>query len=204
MLEAYVEKHYTNFTLQVEYKDEGHIAIVGRNGSGKTTFLKIIAGITKPDKGYVKLDDKDITNLPINKRNIILVTPESYIPNFRVKKHLIWGIQLRKIKYDEKEVYEIAKNFEIPIEENKKVGQLSLGNKEKVALVSALLSRPRMILIDEAFSNINNRQKFITNYLELAKDFKIDVIYVTQDLQDAKLSEKIYKMDDGRLTLYTP
>lgn len=201
MIEAEVEKHYPSFTLNSKFKDEGVISIIGKNGSGKTTFLKIIAGITKPDRGYVKIDGIDITNLPLNKRNVILVNQETYIPNLKIRKHLIWGTKLRKIKIDEKEVEEISKILGIP-NEDKKVGELSLGNKERVALATALLARPKLILVDEAFSNINNKREFIKNYISLVRDFKIELIYVTQDIEDAKLSEKIYRMDNGTISLF--
>lgn len=202
MIDADVEKHYTTFTLSAKLKDSGIISIIGKNGSGKTTFLKIIAGIIKPDRGYVKINDKDVTNLPINKRNVIFVNQESYIPNLKVKAHLTWGAKIRKIKLDEKEVIEIAKTLEIPVHENKKVEQLSLGNKEKVALGTALLARPKVILVDEGFSNISNRKEFIKNYFNLVKEFKIEIVYVTQDLEDAKIAEKTYYMNNGFLETF--
>ncbi|BFH72438.1 ATP-binding cassette domain-containing protein [Sulfurisphaera javensis] len=202
MIETEVEKHYPSFTLNIKFKDEGILSIIGRNGSGKTTFLKILAGLIKPDRGFVKLDNIDITNLPINKRNIILVNQETYIPNFKVKTHLLWGAKIRKIKIDEKEVYEIAKMLDVPINENKKVSELSLGNKEKVALATALIAKPKVILIDEGFSNISNRKTFIENYINLARDYKIEIIYVTQDIEDAKLSEKVYRMENGTLRFF--
>ncbi|BFI76450.1 ATP-binding cassette domain-containing protein [Sulfurisphaera ohwakuensis] len=201
MLEAEVEKRYSGFVLNIQFKDKGIISIIGKNGSGKTTFLKILSGIIQPDRGYVKLDGRDITNLPINKRNIILVNQETYIPNFNVKKHLVWGAKIRKIKIDEKEIIEIAKMLDVPINENKKVRQLSLGNKEKVSLATAIIARPRVILVDEGFSNINNKRNFIENYINLARIYGIDIIYVTQDIEDTKLAEKTYMMENGSLKL---
>ncbi|MBB5253350.1 ATP-binding cassette domain-containing protein [Sulfurisphaera ohwakuensis] len=199
MLEAEVEKRYSGFALNIQFKDKGIISIIGKNGSGKTTFLKILSGIIQPDRGYVKLDGRDITNLPINKRNIVLVNQETYIPNFNVRKHLVWGAKIRKIKVDEKEIIEIAKMLDVPINENKKVGQLSLGNKEKVSLATAIIARPRVILVDEGFSNINNKRNFIRNYINLARIYGIDIIYVTQDIEDTKLAEKTYMMENGSL-----
>ena len=201
MIETEVEKHYPSFTLSLRFKDEGIISIIGKNGSGKTTFLRIIAGLIKPDRGYVKINGLDITNLPLNRRNVILVNQETYIPNLKIRKHLVWGAKLRNVKIDDKEVEEISKILGLP-SENKKVGELSLGNKERVALATALLAKPKLILVDEGFSNINNKREFIKNYVSLAKDFKIELIYVTQDIEDAKLSEKIYQMDNGTINLF--
>jgi len=201
MIETEAEKRYSSFTLSVKFKDEGTISIIGKNGSGKTTFLRIIAGLIKPDIGFVKINGLDITNLPINKRNVILVNQETYIPNLKIRKHLVWGAKLRNAKIDDKEVEEISKILGIP-SENKKVGELSLGNKERVALATALLAKPKLILVDEGFSNINNKKEFIKNYISLAKDFKIELIYVTQDIEDAKLGEKIYQMNNGTINLF--
>jgi len=77
-----------------------------------------------------------------------------------------------------------------------------LGNKERVALATALLAKPKLILVDEGFSNINNKKEFIKNYISLAKGFKIELIYVTQDIEDAKLGEKVYQMDNGTINLF--
>ena len=201
MIETEVEKHYPSFTLNLRFKDEGIISIIGKNGSGKTTFLRIIAGLIKPDRGYVKVNGLDITNLPLNRRNVILVNQDTCIPNLKIRKHLVWGAKLRNVKIDDKEVEEISKILGLP-SENKKVGELSLGNKERVALATALLAKPKLILVDEGFSNINNKREFIKNYISLVKDFKIELIYVTQDIEDAKLSEKIYQMDNGTINLF--
>ncbi|MEM3269277.1 MAG: ATP-binding cassette domain-containing protein [Saccharolobus sp.] len=200
MIEVNVKKRIQDFSLAVNFSDEGIICITGKNGSGKSTLLNIIAGVIKPDYGYIKLNKTDITNLPIRERNIVLVTPDSYIPTFSVKKHLKWGASLRRKKINEEEIREIIKLLELTDYEDKKVGSLSLGNKEKVALATAILAKPELILVDEAFGNINQKEHFVSNYKELCKKYNIELVYATQDVELVKLSDHHYTMSNGSLS----
>jgi ABC-type multidrug transport system ATPase subunit len=81
-----------------------------------------------------------------------------------------------------------------------KVGKLSLGMRERVALATALLSGPDGILVDEAFSNLHGREGFIAAYRKLADDAGIDVLFSTQDESDGRLAEHLYVIEDGRAT----
>ncbi|TRM75429.1 sugar ABC transporter ATP-binding protein [Sulfolobus sp. E5] len=198
MIEVNVRKKIQNFFLDVNFSEKGIIAITGKNGSGKSTLLNIISGVLPPDDGYVRVDGQDITRLPINKRNIVLVTPQSFIPNLPVKKHLIWGAKLRGMKIKGDEVKEVSKLLGIADLE-KKVGQLSLGNKEKVSLATALIAKPKLILVNEAFSNITNREDFISIFKELCKRNGIQLIYVSQNVEDTKFSDHHYVMVNGSL-----
>ncbi|MEM3306097.1 MAG: ATP-binding cassette domain-containing protein, partial [Saccharolobus sp.] len=139
-------------------------------------------------------------NLPIRERNIVLVTPDSYIPTFSVKKHLKWGASLRRKKINEEEIREIIKLLELTEYEDKKVGSLSLGTKEKVALATAILAKPELILVDEAFGNINQKEHFVSNYKELCKKYNIELVYATQDVELVKLSDHHYTMSNGSLS----
>ncbi|MFP3064075.1 MAG: ATP-binding cassette domain-containing protein [Sulfolobus sp.] len=85
------------------------------------------------------------------------------------------------------------------MDKEKKVKELSLGQRERVALVTALLSYPKLILVDEAFSNIHNKKDFITNYTELIKKLNLKLIFVSQDLSDSNFADISYKMENGEL-----
>src|SRR5437879_9213305 len=98
MIEASVTKTLGNFTLNAEMKDAGFICLTGGNGSGKSTFLNIIAGVWVPDAGHVLLNSKDLTRLPIEKRETVLVTPDSSIPHLDASAHVLWGAKIRGIE----------------------------------------------------------------------------------------------------------
>ena len=198
MIEVKVKKQLGNFFLDSELKDENFICLVGKNGSGKTSLLNIIAGVYKPDEGYVKINSEIITDVCVEEKQVVLVTPDSCIPNFQVDKHLVWGAKLRKKHVENDSVMEIRKKF--GIDYNGSVSKLSLGMKERVSLATALLASPKAILIDEAFGNLDNRTEFINDYREFTRKSMIDVIFSTQHAEDSKGADHLYEMDQGRAT----
>lgn len=201
MIEVSIKKQYTNFQLNANFRDSGIIGITGKNGSGKTTLLNIIAGVIKPDEGYIKVNEKDITNLNIEERNVVLINQDSFIPTLRTKDHLIWGLKVRGMKINKEEVNEISKLLGIPNEYiNKKVEQLSLGNRIRVAIATALLVKPYVLLIDEAFSNIDDKEEFMRTIFSICSENDIDLIYTTQDLEEAKLGNSSYIINRGHLS----
>ncbi len=80
MIEAAVQKRFGEFSLDAAISEGGFICLAGRNGSGKTTLLRIIAGLTKPDGGHVKINGRDVTGLPLEKRGVVMVTPRVLHP----------------------------------------------------------------------------------------------------------------------------
>ena len=198
MIEVKAKKQLGNFFLDSELKDENFICLVGKNGSGKTSLLNIIAGVYKPDEGYVKINSEPITDVSAERKQIVLITPDSCIPNFQVDKHLIWGAKLRKKHVESDTIVEIRNK--LGIDYNGKVSKLSLGMKERVSLATALLASPKVILIDEAFGNIDNRIEFISTYKELTRRTMIDVIFSTQHAEDSKVADHLYEMDRGHAT----
>jgi molybdate/tungstate transport system ATP-binding protein len=196
MIEVRVRKKLGEFQLDAELFDKGFICLAGQNGSGKTTLLKIISGIMAPDEGFVKLDSRDITSLPLEKRGVVLVAPDSYIPHLQVEKHLVWGARTRGVQVDHATVTKVKNALGISYET--RLSRLSLGMRERVALATALLSQPRVVLIDETFSNIDNRDQFITEFRNLSSEASADVIFTTQFPEDSKLAEHKYVMEAGK------
>jgi molybdate/tungstate transport system ATP-binding protein len=198
MIEAAVRKQLNQFSLDATMSEDGFTCLAGKNGSGKTTFLKIIAGLTKPDGGYVKIDGRDVTGMPLEKRRVVMVTPASSIPTLQVDGHLRWGAKLKGVGIGEEKLKSVKE--QLGIDFHGQVGKLSLGMRERVSLATALLSSPSVILVDEAFANLHEREEFISSYRKLAADAGIDVVFSTQDDSDGRLAEHLYTMEEGRTT----
>ena len=198
LIDLKVRKKLGEFRLDAELHDDGFLCLTGRNGSGKSSLLNVISGILAPDEGFVKLNSVNITNLPVEKRGTVLVTPDSHIPHLDVERHLIWGAKVRGIDVDEKFVERVKR--ELGISFAGKVGRLSLGMKERVALATCLISRPQAILVDETFSSIDDEENFVSSYRCMASDLKIDVIFTSQRIEDSKLAEHHYGIENGRLS----
>ena len=196
MIEAAVQKRFGQFLLDAATSDGGFICVAGRNGSGKTTLLRIIAGLTKPDGGRVKINGRDVTGMPLERRGVVMVTPKSSIPNMGEDEHLRWGAKLKGVEIGEERLRAVKEALGIDF--RGKVGKLSLGMRERVSLATALLSGPAGILVDEAFSNLHEREGFIAAYRKLADEAGIDVVFSTQDESDGRLAEHLYVIDNGR------
>jgi molybdate/tungstate transport system ATP-binding protein len=198
MIEAAVQKRFGEFSLDAAMSEGGFVCLAGRNGSGKTTFLRIVAGLTKPDGGHVKVGGREVTGLPVEKRGVVMVTPDSSIPNMLVDGHLLWGAKLKGTEIEKARLDAVKEALGIDFQG--KVGKLSLGMRERVSLASALLSSPAAILVDEAFSNLHERDGFVSSYRKLTSGAGIDVVFSTQDESDGKLAEHLYLLEAGRAT----
>ncbi len=196
MIEARAMKELGRFSLSAEVHDGGFICLVGRNGSGKSTFLKAIAGQLSIDEGFVRVGGIDITRLPVEKRGVVMVTPGSSIAHLDVEAHLRMGAKLRKITLDHAHVERVK--TDLGIDFRGRARTLSLGMRERLSLATALLSSPKVILVDEAFSNLHGRRDFISVYRKLAKEAGVDVIFSSQDDSDASLADHLYAIADGR------
>ena len=197
MISVSVKKRNGSFHLDASLKDGGIICLTGPNGSGKSTLLNVISGLARPDEGFVMLDSKDITNLSIEERGVVLVTPQSYIPHLEVKKHLAWGAAAKGATAEEEAVRNVRKKLGIDYEG--KMSALSLGMRARVSLATALISKPALILVDETFSSIDNRREFVRAFCELARAASTEVIYTSQQAEeDAKLADHHYTIEQGK------
>jgi molybdate/tungstate transport system ATP-binding protein len=198
MIEAAVRKRVGEFSLDAAMNEDGFVCLAGRNGSGKTTFLRIVAGLSAPDGGHVKVRGIDVTGMPREKRGVGMVTPGSSIPSMRVDAHLRWGAKLKGVEIDNERL-EVVKE-RLGVDFRGRVEELSLGMRERVSLATAFLSAPAAILVDEAFSNLHEREGFISSYRKLSTEAGIDVVFSTQDDSDGGLAEHLYIMEEGRAT----
>jgi molybdate/tungstate transport system ATP-binding protein len=198
VIEAEVKKRLGNFSLDANVSDEQFICLTGKNGSGKTTLLNLIGGILTPDEGHITLNSKKITNLPIERRHVSIITPDSCIPHLDVDRHIVWGAKNKGLSIEHDYLTEIKTSLGINFDG--KVRKLSLGMRERVALATSLVSKPELILVDEMLSNIDNHRDFIDAFRNLATKAKIDVIFTTQYPEDSSQADHHYRLESGKST----
>jgi molybdate/tungstate transport system ATP-binding protein len=198
VIEAAVKKKLGSFKLDANVSDERFICLTGKNGSGKTTLLNLIGGILTPDEGHITLNSKNITNLPIERRQVSIITPDSCIPHLDVDRHLVWGAKNKGLNIEDDYITEIKTGLGINFDG--KVRKLSLGMRERVALVTSLISRPELILVDETLSNIDNRRDFIDAFKTFTMKANIDVIFTTQSPEDSSEADHHYRLESGKST----
>jgi molybdate/tungstate transport system ATP-binding protein len=196
MIEADVRKRLGQFSLAATLADDGFICLLGKNGSGKSSLMRGIAGLYPLDEGHVRISGVDVTRSPPESRGVVLVTPGSQIPHLSVDAHLAWGSRLRKVRVPDERLSAVKSTLGIDFAG--KVSQLSLGMRERVALATAFLSSPKVILVDEAFSNLHERRDFIATYRTLTNDAGIDLIFSTQDGSDSSLADHAYVIAEGK------
>lgn len=181
------------------------ISLLGPSGCGKTTLLNIIGGFLKPDNGKIYLEDRDITDIPPEKRDISTVF-QSYalFPHMNVLENIKYGLKYKKLtKKEQNELaLEYLKIVGLDGYEKKSIQELSGGQQQRVALARALVLYPKILLLDEPFSNLDAKLKISMReeLKELQKNLKISMIFVTHDQEEAlSISDKVVVMNNGRI-----
>ena len=180
-------------------------SLVGPSGSGKSTILKIIAGLLDSTGGHVMFDNKDITNLPPEKRNIGMVF-QSYalFPNMTVQENVEFGMLVRGAPADErrKKAAEVLEIVQISNLAHRRIHQLSGGQQQRVALARAVVFQPDILLLDEPLSALDAKIRIeLRNELaRLLHQFGITAVYVTHDQQEAmSLGDQVVVLDKGNI-----
>ncbi|MCQ2436221.1 MAG: ABC transporter ATP-binding protein [Clostridia bacterium] len=190
--------------INIHVKEGEFLTIRGPSGCGKTTTLRTITGCIEPAEGRVYVKGEDITDVPIEKRNIGIVF-QSYalFPTMTVYDNIAFGLKIKKYKKKQIDdaVRTIAKKVDLSDEQLKKaVSQLSGGQQQRVAIARALVADPAIICMDEPLSNLDAKLRVqLRNELKnMQKDFGITSIYVTHDQEEAlTLSDRIAVFNKG-------
>ena len=190
--------------INVHVKEGAFFTFLGPSGCGKTTTLRTITGFIEPVSGSVSMQGKDITHVPIEKRNIGIVF-QSYalFPTMTVRDNIAFGLKIKKQNKEEitRKVNEIARKVDLTDEQlAKAVSQLSGGQQQRVAIARALVTEPTIICMDEPLSNLDAKLRVqLRNELKrMQKEFGITTIYVTHDQEEAlTLSDRIAVFNKG-------
>ena len=190
--------------INVDVQEGEFFTFLGPSGCGKTTTLRTITGFIEPVSGTVSVNGRDITRVPIEKRNIGIVF-QSYalFPSMTVYDNIAFGLKIQKLSKAEidKKVRDIAQKVDLSDEQLKKaVSQLSGGQQQRVAIARALVTGPSIICMDEPLSNLDAKLRVqLRNELKkMQRDFGITTIYVTHDQEEAlTLSDRIAVFNKG-------
>ena len=205
---------FENIDCQIERGE--FVTLLGPSGCGKSTLLRCIAGLTPVDGGQILLDGQDIVPLSPQKRGIGMVF-QSYalFPNMTVEQNVAFGLRMQKVKADERQarVREALELVELGSFAGRYPHQLSGGQCQRVALARSLVTRPRLLLLDEPLSALDARiRKHLREQIRgIQRELGLTTIFVTHDQEEAlTLSDRIFLMNQGRIvqsgdaeTLYT-
>ena len=167
------------------------VCICGPSGVGKTTLLKVVAGLLKPESGTVLLEGTDITGtLPSERRMAMVFQNAALFPHTRVRHNIAYG--LHKLGYTEDEidrmVNETAQLLHIETQLNKYPGALSGGQLQRAGIARAIVRRPEILLLDEPFSSLDKplRAELIQELDRIRRDRGMTMIYVTHDVDEIR------------------
>jgi ABC-type Fe3+/spermidine/putrescine transport system ATPase subunit len=204
-LESGYENKIVIRELSLEVGPQEILVLMGPSGSGKTTLLLTILGIIQPQKGKILLNDREITNLPIERRNIGYV-PQDYglFPHLKVLDNVAYGLRVRRVSKEEREriALQTIELVELQGLESQRPRELSGGQRQRVALARALAISPNLFLLDEPLANIDEVTKLdvAKNLKELLRKLKMPTIIVTHNRDDAIfLAERLAIMVEGRI-----
>lgn len=210
MIEVDVELKVGAFSLDVSFANgAGVTALFGQSGSGKSLTLNLIAGLMRPDKGYIRLDGEALVDteqgvfVPIHRRRIGLVFQDSNLfPHLSVKQNLLYGRWFaprreRAIDFDA-----VIETLGIGLLLARPPARLSGGERQRVAIGRALLSCPKLLLFDEPLASLDMQRKLeIMPLIEQVRDeFKIPIVYISHAIEEViRLAACVVVLDAGRV-----
>lgn len=180
------------------------ITLLGSSGCGKTTTLRIIAGLESPDEGQVFLDGKDVTALEPNDRDVNTVFQNyALFPHMNVEENVGYGLKLKKVSKGEikKKVSHMLELVQLSGYEKRKPSELSGGQRQRVAIARALVNNPKVLLLDEPLGalDLQLRRAMQHELKRLQKKLGITFVYITHDQEEAiNMSDRIAVMNEGR------
>jgi ABC-type sugar transport system ATPase subunit len=186
------------------------LVVVGESGCGKTTILRLIAGLEKPDSGAIFISGRDMNDVPAGKRNVQMIFQNyalwPHMKVFEENRYTNLSLPLKVRKWSDARIGELLRPLarRVGIDDsffNRRPTQLSGGQQQRVALGRALATAPEILLMDEPLSNIDppNRLKMRGEILKFHKDNRLTTIYVTHNLADGvAMADRIAVMRAGR------
>lgn len=209
-MELQLRKQQGDFLLELDLKISGErIGIFGPSGSGKSTLVNLLAGLTRPDSGQILLDGQPLfdssnrVDLAPHRRRIAMVFQQhGLFPHLTVRKNLLYGHQRCPADEQRIELDEVAEVLEIGTLLEQKPETLSGGQSQRVALGRAILASPRLLLMDEPLSALDDDLRYrIIPYLNLVSErFRIPFVFISHSLVEMRLmADQVAVLEKGRL-----
>ena len=197
------DKNVVINNINLEIKDKEFVVLVGASGCGKSTILRMIAGLEDITTGEILIGDKKVNDIPPKDRDIAFVF-QSYAlyPHMTVRENIAFGLKMRKVdkKIIEQKVQEAAEILDLTEYLDRKPKQLSGGQRQRVALGRAIVRNPKVFLMDEPLSNLDAklRVQMRSEIKKLHEKLQTTFIYVTHDQTEAlTMGDRIVVLDKG-------
>ena len=213
MLRVDIAKQLGDFTLEADFTSEGRVTgLFGASGAGKTSLINMIAGLVKPDRGTIALDGEVLDDIaaglhvPPYRRRIGYVFQDARLfPHLDVRANLDYGRRMNGLADDPAQRQRVIELLDIGALLDRRPGKLSGGERQRVAFSRALLSKPKLLLLDEPLGALDeDRKREILPYLvRLRDEAGIPMVYVSHDAAELRqLATQIVMLKGGRITAF--
>ncbi|TAL91277.1 MAG: ABC transporter ATP-binding protein [Candidimonas sp.] len=202
---TYEKKHLALNNVTVSANASEFVTLLGPSGSGKSSLLRIIAGLMMPHCGRIVLDGRDITDVPAQKRDMGVVFQNyALFPHLSVADNVAFPLHMRNVSKRDclRRVEEMLGLVGLEGMNDRRPGQLSGGQQQRVALARALAHRPRVLLLDEPLGALDRRlrQRLGRELRKIQRETGTTTVYVTHDQEEAfYLSDQLVVMSNGRI-----
>ncbi len=201
----YKDDKYILENINLEINQGECIAIVGKNGSGKSTFAKLISGIIKPTKGEILVNEistknkKEYINLR-KKIGIVFQNPENQIIFNNIDDELEFALNNLNLQDKELRIEQALKKVNIDKKNIEEIDELSLGQKQRIAIASVLAVNPEYIVFDEPTTMIDSEGKeSVYNIIKELKNSGYTIVYVTNNTEEILLADKVLILNEGKI-----
>jgi molybdate transport system ATP-binding protein len=211
MLRVDIAKQLGEFSLQASFESEGRVTgLFGASGSGKTSLVNMIAGLLVPDRGTIAIDGETVddvaarVHVPAHRRRIGYVFQDARLfPHLDVRQNLDYGRRMNRLDDDPAQRKRVTDLLDIGHLLERRPGKLSGGERQRVALGRALLSKPRLLLLDEPLGALDEgrRAEILPYLVRLRDEARIPMVYVSHDAAEMRqLATQIVLLQGGRVT----
>jgi molybdate transport system ATP-binding protein len=211
MLQVDLSKRLGEFVVEASFASEGRVTgLFGASGAGKTSLINMIAGLLRPDRGRISIDGETLDDttvllhVPVHRRRIGYVFQDARLfPHLDVRANLDYGRRMNRLPEDAVQRKRVTDLLDIGHLLDRRPGRLSGGERQRVALGRALLSQPRLLLLDEPLGSLDEERKdeILPYLVRLRDEAGIPMVYVSHDASEMRqLASRIVMLQRGRVT----